>query len=160
MCYKQFPTFLCTIMYYTSTDAAFVFYGTWTMPNGFIFLTVQHDTAWFCCCFISRFCVFVFIFYNRVDSNHGHTKCVHLIFIPQFLMGLIDFLPKNKHGQEQLVFWFFLDLKYGLLATFWESRVLGAEDGRSGRRLLFCSLCFQPLPDGTCLLYTSPSPRD
>ena len=45
-----------------------------------------------------------FVFYNRVDSNHGHTKCVHLIFIPYFLMGLIDFLPKNKHGQEQLVF--------------------------------------------------------
>ena len=27
-CFEQFPTFLCTIMYYTSTDAAFVFYGT------------------------------------------------------------------------------------------------------------------------------------
>ena len=68
---------------------------------------------------------------------------------PNFLMGLIDLFPKNKHGQEQLDFWFFLDLKYGLLATFWESRVLGAEDGHSGRQLLFCSLCFQPLPDGT-----------
>ena len=27
--------------------------------------------------------------------------------------------------------------------------MLGAENGRSGRRYIFCSLCFQPLPDGT-----------
>ena len=27
--------------------------------------------------------------------------------------------------------------------------MLGSEDGRSGRRYIFCSLCFQPLPDGT-----------
>ena len=92
-------------MYYTSTDAAFVFYGTWTMPNGFIFLTVQHDTAWFCCCFISRFCVFVF--YNRVDSNHGHTKCVHFIFIPQFFNGVDWFFTKKQTWPRAISFLIF-----------------------------------------------------
>ena len=32
----------------------------------------------------SDFFVCFLDFYNRVDSNHGHTKCVHLIFIPLF----------------------------------------------------------------------------
>ena len=34
---------------------------------------------------------------------------------PNFLMGLIDFLPENKHGQEQLVFDFFLISNMGCL---------------------------------------------
>ena len=47
-------------------------------------------------------------------------------------MGLI-FTKQNKDGQEQLVLLLFLDLNIGLLAPFWERRVLGAEGGCSGR---------------------------
>ena len=66
------------------------------------------------------------------------------------------FTKQNKDGQEKLilVFWFFIDFKFGLLATSWKSWVLGAEDERSGRRYTLCSLCFQPLPDGTFFLKT------
>jgi len=100
----------------------------------------------------------IFDFYYRVDLH----QWPHFIFSPQFLfifsMGLIfNFLKQNTDGQEQKVFWLFLDLNIGLLATFWESRVLGSEDGRSGRRYIFCSLCFQPLPDGTFFPKTMPA---
>ena len=106
--------------------------------------SVQYDTACFCKCLIF---FPIFDFYYRVNLH----QWPHFIFSPQFLiifsMGLIfNFLKQNTDGQEQKVFWLFLDLNIGLLATFWESRVLGSEDGRSGRRYIFCSLCFQPLP--------------
>ena len=76
---------------------------------------------------------------------------IYLIFIPQILYFFngVNFTKQNKDGQQQLVFWWFLDSTFGLLGTFWESQVLGAEDGCSGRWYIFCSLCFQPLPDGT-----------
>ena len=64
-------------------------------------------------------------------------------------MALI-FTKQNTDGQEQLVFLLlmFLDLNTGLLATFWESQVLGSEHGRSGRQYIFSSIYFQPLPAG------------
>ena len=35
--------------------------------------------------------------------------------------------------------------------------MLGSEDGRSGTRYIFCSLCFQPLPYGTFFPKTMPA---
>ena len=53
-----------------------------------------------------------------------------------------------------LIFDVFSSFKYGLLATFQESRVGGLEDDHSGRRFIFCPERFQPLPDGTFLQKT------
>ena len=87
-----------------------------------------------------------FIFYYRVDLNQWPYKMCLFIWFSHpkfyiFLMGLI-FTKQIKDGLEQLVFWWFLDFNIGLLATFWESRVLGAEDGRSGRQYIFVPSAF------------------
>ena len=87
--------FLCTIMYYTSTNAAFVFYGTWTMSNGFIFLTVQHDTAWFCCCFISRFFV-CFLFFTIGLILIMAIQNVFISFSSPYFLNGVDWFFTNK----------------------------------------------------------------
>ena len=133
----------------------FPMYRSMCCIHTFWFLTLSSMTQPdFASVLFSRF----FYFYYRVDFH----QWPYFIFSPQFLfifsMGLIfNFLKQNTDGQEQKVFWLFLDLNIGLLATFWESRVLGSEDGRSGRWYIFCSLCFQPLPDGTFFPKTMPA---
>ena len=132
-----------------------MFRSTWCIHT-FLILTQSSMTqpVFASVLFFSRCLIFII---GLIFTN-GHNSFSHPNFLNIFSMGLIfNFLKQNTDGQEQKVFWLFLDLNIGLLATFWESRVLGSEDGRSGRRYIFCSLCFQPLPDGTFFPKTMPA---
>ena len=77
------------------------------------------------------------------------------IFI--YFFNGVNFFKTKYRWPRTIIFWVFLDLNIRLLATFWENQVLGSEDGHSGRWYIFCSLCFQPLPDGTLFPKTMPA---
>jgi len=134
-----------------------MFRSTWCIHT-FLILTQSSMTqpVFASVLFFSLFLIFII---GLIFTN-GHISFSHPNFWLFFQWGYFlnfNFLKQNTDGQEQKVFWLFLDLNIGLLATFWESRVLGSEDGRSGRRYIFCSLCFQPLPDGTFFPKTMPA---
>ena len=95
--------------------------------------------------YFSRFLIFIigFIFTNsQISFSHPN-------FYLFFQWCLLKFSQTKCRWPRTNFFWLFVDLNIGLLASFWESWMLGAEDGYSGRWCIFCSLCFQPLPDST-----------
>ena len=131
-CYKTH--FLILLLLYSSS---FLFTGPCIVFINFYFS--------FCTVWHSYFPDFLDFLLSGWSSPMAIKQQIYLIFSHQFFIYFFNGinLCKTKYRWPRTTsVWLFHDLNNGLLATFWESQVLGSEDGCSGRCYIFCSLCF------------------